>query len=71
MNPLLFDFPSEFYTERLCIRMPKPGESCIRCHTSIYARIKTLDGFAQKEQTEEEVEVSIRKSHIQFCSVRI
>lgn len=25
-----------------------------------------MDGFAQKEQTEEEVEVSIRKSHIQF-----
>ncbi len=29
--------------------------------------LKTMDGFLhKKEQTEEEVEVSIRKSHIQF-----
>ncbi|KXI89406.1 acetyltransferase [Bacillus cereus] len=68
MNPLLFDFPSEFYTERLLIRMPKPGDGKV-VYDAIQASMKELKPwmvFAQKEQTEEEVEVSIRKSHIQF-----
>ncbi|AZQ48042.1 GNAT family N-acetyltransferase [Bacillus sp. GX] len=68
MNPLLFDFPSEFYTERLFIRMPKPGDGKA-VYDAIQASMKELKPwmiFAQKEQTEEEVEVSIRKSHIQF-----
>lgn len=68
MNPLLFDFPSEFYTERLCIRMPKPGDGKV-VYDAIQASMQELKPwmvFAQKEQTEEEVEVSIRKSHIQF-----
>ncbi|MED1253327.1 GNAT family N-acetyltransferase, partial [Bacillus paranthracis] len=68
MNPLLFDFPSEFYTERLLIRMPKPGDGKA-VYDAIQASMKELKPwmvFAQKEQTEEEVEVSIRKSHIQF-----
>ncbi|HDR3890622.1 TPA: GNAT family N-acetyltransferase [Bacillus cereus] len=68
MNPLLFDFPSEFYTERLLIRMPKPGDGKV-VYEAIQASKKELRPwmvFAQKEQTEEEVEESIRKSHIQF-----
>ena len=68
MNPLLFDFPSEFYTDRLFIRMPKPGDGKV-VYDAIQASIQELKPwmvFAQKEQTEEEVEVSIRKSHIQF-----
>ncbi|MDJ1475092.1 GNAT family N-acetyltransferase [Bacillus sp. LS15-K4] len=68
MNPLLFDFPSEFYTDRLFIRMPKPGDGKA-VYDAIQASMKELKPwmvFAQKEQTEEEVEVSIRKSHIQF-----
>ncbi|KMP35583.1 acetyltransferase [Bacillus cereus] len=68
MNPLLFDFPSEFYTERLFIRMPKPGDGKA-VYDAIQASMKELKPwmvFAQKEQTKEEVEVSIRKSHIQF-----
>lgn len=68
MNPLLFDFPSEFYTDRLFIRMPKPGDGKV-VYDAIQASIQELKPwmvFAQKEQTEEEIEESIRKSHIQF-----
>ncbi|WP_242144678.1 MULTISPECIES: GNAT family N-acetyltransferase [unclassified Bacillus cereus group] len=68
MNPLLLDFPSEFYTDRLYIRMPKPGDGAV-VYEAIQASIQELKSwmvFAQKEQTREEVEASIRKSHIQF-----
>lgn len=68
MNPLLFDFPSEFYTERLFIRMPKPGDGKV-VYDAIQASMQELKPwmvFAQKEQTAEEIEESIRKSHIQF-----
>ncbi len=68
MNPLLFDFPSEFYTDRLFIRMSKPGDGKV-VYDAIQASIQELKpwmAFAQKEQTEEEIEESIRKSHIQF-----
>ncbi|MEK4742101.1 MULTISPECIES: GNAT family N-acetyltransferase [unclassified Bacillus (in: firmicutes)] len=68
MNPLLFDFPSEFYTDRLFIRMPKPGDGKV-VYDAIQASIQELKPwmvFAQKEKTEEEIEESIRKSHIQF-----
>jgi ribosomal-protein-serine acetyltransferase len=27
MKPIMIDFPDEFHTERLVIRMPKPGDS--------------------------------------------
>ncbi len=53
MNPLLFDFPSEFYTERLLIRMPKPGDGKA-VYDAIQASMKELKPwmvFAQKEQT--------------------
>lgn len=68
VNPLLFDFPSEFYTDRLFIRMPKPGDGKV-VYDAIQASIQELKPwmvFAQKEQTEQEIEESIRKSHIQF-----
>ena len=68
MDSLLLDFPSEFHTERLLIRMPKPGDGKA-VYEAIHASMKELKPwmvFAQNEQTEEEVEMSIRKSHIQF-----
>ncbi|PFZ01637.1 GNAT family N-acetyltransferase [Bacillus pseudomycoides] len=68
MDPLLLDFPSEFYTDRLLIRMPKPGDGKA-VYEAINASIEELKPwmvFAQKEQTEEEIEASIRRSHIQF-----
>ncbi|KFM99628.1 N-acetyltransferase [Bacillus clarus] len=68
MNPLLLDFPSEFYTDRLFIRMPKPGDGKV-VYEAIMASMQELKlwmVFAQKEQTEKEIEASIRRSHIQF-----
>ncbi|NDI35046.1 GNAT family N-acetyltransferase [Chengkuizengella sediminis] len=68
MNPLLLDFPTEFPTERLLIRMPKPGDGGVVYH-SINASIDELKPwmpFAQKEQTLEEVETNIRESYIKF-----
>lgn len=52
MNPLLFDFPSEFYTDRLFIRMPKPGDGKV-VYDAIQASIQELKPwmvFAQKSK---------------------
>lgn len=68
MNPLLLDFPSEFSTERLIIRIPKPGDGKF-VFQAIEASIHELKpwlSFAQRKQTEEEVEISIRKSYYEF-----
>ncbi|PEA54172.1 GNAT family N-acetyltransferase [Bacillus pseudomycoides] len=70
MNPLLLNFPSEFYTERLLIRMPRPGDGK-EVYNAINESIEELKPwmpFAQKEQTEQEVEVNIRDSHVKFLA---
>lgn len=70
INPLLIDFPEEFSTERLIIRMPRPGDGKV-----VYAAIKASKNelqpwmpFAQKEQSEEDVELNIRSSYISFLN---
>lgn len=68
MNPLLKDFPVEFETERLFIRMPYPGDGKV-VYDAINASIDELKlwlPFAQKEQSEEDVELNIRSAHIAF-----
>lgn len=68
MNPLLFDFPDEFETERLIIRAPRPGDGKA-VYNSIKASITELKPwmpFAQKEQSETDVEINIRESSINF-----
>lgn len=68
MNPILIEFPEEFSTERLVIRMPKPGDGKA-VHEAINASIDELKPwmpFAQKEQSEQEVEVNIRQSYLAF-----
>ncbi|MFS0820645.1 GNAT family N-acetyltransferase [Bacillus sp. 1P02SD] len=68
MNPLLIEFPEEFTTERLIIRMPKPGDGKV-VHDAIMASINELKPwmpFAQKEQTEQDIELNIRSAHISF-----
>ncbi|CAM5789601.1 MULTISPECIES: GNAT family N-acetyltransferase [Brevibacillus] len=68
MNPLLLDFPSEFCTDRLLIRMPKPGDgkAVFQAITASLEELKPVMPFAHHEQTEQDVEISIRKSHLDF-----
>ncbi|UOR11196.1 GNAT family N-acetyltransferase [Halobacillus amylolyticus] len=68
MNPILLEFPHEFKTDRLLIRMPKPGDGKA-VHSAIKASIKELKPwmpFAQNDQSEEETEINIRESHVKF-----
>ncbi|RFB10232.1 N-acetyltransferase [Bacillus sp. HNG] len=68
MNPMLIEFPEEFTTERLIIRMPKPGDGKV-VHDAIKVSINELKPwmpFAQKEQSEQDVELNIRESHLSF-----
>lgn len=70
MNPLLMDFPTEFYTERLLIRLPKPGDGKV-VFNAIQESIDELKPwmpFAQKEQSEQETEINIRDSYAKFIS---
>ncbi|MFT9847028.1 GNAT family N-acetyltransferase [Aneurinibacillus sp. REN35] len=68
MNPLLLDFPTEFYTERLLIRMPKPGDGKA-VYEAIQASIDDLTPwmiFLQQKPSEQDVEANIRESHANF-----
>lgn len=68
VNPILLDFPHQFTTERLLIRMPLPGDGKV-VFESIQASIHELKEwlpFARYEQTEQKVEENIRESHVQF-----
>jgi RimJ/RimL family protein N-acetyltransferase len=68
MNPLLIEFPNEFSTERLVIRMPKPGDG-EAVYEAINASIKELKPwmpFAHNEQSVQDVELNIREAYINF-----
>ncbi|WP_173917190.1 GNAT family N-acetyltransferase [Halobacillus sp. Marseille-Q1614] len=68
MDSILLDFPDHFETERLLIRMPKPGDGRA-VYESIQAsrnELKPWLPFAHHEQTEEETEANIRHAHIRF-----
>lgn len=68
MNQLLIDFPTEFTTQRLLIRMPRLGDG-VAVYEAITASIPELKPwlpFAQREQTEQEVEINIREAYIKF-----
>ena len=70
MNPLLLEFPTEFETERLLIRMPLPGDGAAVCNaiTASISELKSWMPFAQKEQTAEDCEINIRKAQINFLN---
>ncbi|MFA9559275.1 GNAT family N-acetyltransferase [Evansella sp. AB-rgal1] len=70
MKPILLDFPNEFYTERLLIRMPRPGDGKVvhEAMTASMEELKPWMPFAQKEQTVEEVEQNIREAHAKFLT---
>ncbi|WP_078394329.1 GNAT family N-acetyltransferase [Shouchella patagoniensis] len=68
MNPILLDFPDEFYTERLYIRMPMPGDGKVM-YEAIEASKKEISQwlpFARRQQTVDEVEANIRDAHVKF-----
>lgn len=68
MNQLLIDFPTEFTTQRLLIRMPRLGDG-VAVYEALTASIPELKPwlpFAQREQTEQEVEINIREAYIKF-----
>lgn len=64
LNPLLLDFPTEFYTERLLIRMPKPGDGKA-VYDAIQASMNDLKPwmpFVQKEPSEQDAEANTNLS---------
>lgn len=68
MNPLLIEFPTEFSTERLLIRMPKPGDGkavFAAVQASIH-ELKPWIPWAHNQQTEQETEINVRDSYIKF-----
>lgn len=70
MNPLLLEFPTEFETDRLLIRMPLPGDGAVTCesiNTSL-PELKPWMPWAQKEQTIEETEIRIREGYVNFLN---
>lgn len=68
MKPILLDFPNEFCTDRLSIRMPKPGDGDV-VHSAIEESLPQLRPwlpFAHLNQTVEDVEANIREAHAKF-----
>ncbi|MGM0943116.1 MAG: GNAT family N-acetyltransferase [Bacillota bacterium] len=67
-QPILKEFPQEFHTRRLFIRLPLPGDGTA-VYEAIQASRKELKKwlpFAKSEQTLEETEINIRESHVDF-----
>lgn len=67
-NPILKEFPSEFTTDRLLIRMPMPGDGPA-VYEAVVASIEELKPwlpFARFEQTLDGVEANLRESHVKF-----
>jgi ribosomal-protein-serine acetyltransferase len=68
MNPILLDFPSQFVTDRLLIRIPYPGDGKV-VYEAIQASINEFKNwlpFVQKEQSEQNTEANIREAHLRF-----
>ncbi|QIZ07888.1 GNAT family N-acetyltransferase [Priestia megaterium] len=70
MKPILLDFPNQFYTERLFIRMPLPGDGKAVYHAmqASLNELKDWMPWAHREQTEEDVEVNMREAHAKFLT---
>lgn len=68
MNPILLDFPNQFTTERLLIRMPFPGDGKV-VYEGVIASINELKCWlpsAQREHSVQDIEVNIREAHSKF-----
>ncbi|MBV7504714.1 GNAT family N-acetyltransferase [Bacillus sp. sid0103] len=70
MKPILLEFPDQFYTERLFIRMPLPGDgkAVYQAMQASLHELKEWMPWAHREQTEEDVEANIREAHAKFLT---
>jgi RimJ/RimL family protein N-acetyltransferase len=70
-NPILFDFPYSFDTERLTIRGPLPGDGK-EVHTAVMESLEELRSWmpwaAGKVLNETEYEARIREGQLKFLS---
>lgn len=70
VKPILLDFPSELYSKRLFIRMPKPGDGKV-VHEAINASREELQAwlpFARHKQSLDETEANVREAHAEFLT---
>jgi RimJ/RimL family protein N-acetyltransferase len=70
MDPLLLNIPEEFETERLVVRIARPGEG-VATNAAVVesmAELKPWMPWAQVAQTVEESEAYVRKAHARFHS---
>lgn len=70
MNPLLIDFPTEFSTERLHIRMPLPGDGAAvyQAIQSSLNELKPWLPFVHYEQSPEGAEANVREAYAKFVT---
>jgi RimJ/RimL family protein N-acetyltransferase len=67
-NPILFDFPDHFETERLLIRAPKAGDG-VPIHAAIQESLESLQPWmpwATADETVEELETFLRTMAARF-----
>ncbi|SFT19576.1 GNAT family N-acetyltransferase [Paenibacillus sp. BC26] len=68
MDPIMIDFPNEFTTDRLFIRMPLPGDgkAVLEALNASMNELKPWMKWAQEEHSEYEAERGIREAHVKF-----
>jgi RimJ/RimL family protein N-acetyltransferase len=68
--PILIDFPHQFETARLLLRLPLPGDGTEvnRAIRESMEQLRPWMIWAQRDQTVEETEANIRQAHIDFLA---
>ena len=68
MNPLLLNIPTQLETERLLIRVPRPGDGRAVYQAMVASRkeLQVWLPFAQDEPIEEEIEANLRTAYAKF-----
>jgi len=68
MKPILLDIPDSFESERLLIRVPKPGDGAMlqEAYLESYPRLKPWFPWAQSESSVEEREIFCREKYASF-----
>lgn len=68
MKPILLEIPESFESDRLLIRVPKPGDGAIlqEAYLQSYLRLKPWFPWAQSESSVEEREEYVRQQYSRF-----